>query len=483
MAWLDAATAGLYAALVLGIGWASVRRGGDARELQLGGRALPAWAVLCSMVATELSAATFIGVPQAAFAGDWSYLQFAFGALAGKLVIAAVVVPRYHARGVVTVYGWLSDRYGPHTRRAAAATFALGRIAASGARLFIAALALSVATGWPLEAAIAVCGVLAAAYTIVGGIRAVVWTDVLQAFVFVTAAGVALWVASGSDPGCWGGACEAGRTRVFHWEPLLSLTQTNLFGVALAGGFFLTLATHATDHDMVQRLLCTRSARGGSRALVGSALLNFPLTALFLALGTALACFYAQPGAPALDDSARVVPAFALEALPAGARGLLFAGLFAAAMSSLDSAICAIATTAVVDLWPHDDPAGAAHRMRRTSAVVALLLVAAALGMASYHRLLSDAGTGLSLVELALSAMTLVYGGLLAVFALGFASRTPLGDRAGLAGLATGVVLGTGLFLHPVLLGETLVAWPWWIPLAGLGAAGVAGATHWASRP
>lgn len=338
----------LYAGLVLGIGLWAARGRTAPQDLLLGRRTVPGWAVLLSMIATELSAATFIGVPVAAYAGNWSYLQLAFGSLLGKLVLARWVIPLYHRLEVVTVYGFLESSFGPQTRRAAAAAFAAGRILASGVRLFIAALAFSLVSDQSLESTIVACGVLAIGYTRIGGIRSVIWTDALQGAVFVLAACALLWSVTNVDGGItavfdWGTA--RGKTTIFQWTPLFTLSTSLGFGTALIGGFFLTLATHATDHDMVQRLLTTRSGGAGGRALVGSGLLNFPLSLMFLFVGTGIAYQYASLPAYDITATDQILPTFALHELPAGARGLVFAGLLAAAMSSLDSAICAIATT------------------------------------------------------------------------------------------------------------------------------------------
>ena len=470
----------IYAAAVLWIGIRVGRRSTTAADLQLAGRDLPAWAVLASLSATELSAATFIGVPAAAYTGDWSYLQFAFGALIGKLVVAVFVIPLFYRLEIVTGYGLLEQRFGPRTRRASAACFAAARILASGVRLFIAALAFAAVTGWSLEAAIVCLGFLAGAYTISGGLRAVVWTDTLQAALFLTSATTMLWILSGADHGGFAAIFEwaeaADRTRIFHLEPLFAVASARPLGVGIAGGFFLTLATHTTDHDMVQRLLGARSGAAGGWALAASALLNFPITALFLMLGTAIAYAHAITPPPyELADTNRVLPLFALHELPSGVRGLAFAGLFAAAMSSLDSAICAIATTWSVDIArPAVGDANSASRMRRASAVVCGLLIGSALAMAAYHRALANGAAGaaapLSLVEFALSSMTILYGGLLGVFAWAIARPVPASSRdiSGIVGLGAGAAVGLVLFLHPIALGRTSIAWPWWIPLAAL---------------
>ena len=473
----DYAVVLLYAAVLLWIGWRAGVSHPAASELTLGSRQIPTWAVLCSMSATELSAATFLGVPHAAYAGDWFYLQLALGALLGKLVVARHVIPLYHRLGVVTVYGFLAERFGREAQRIAAVCFVMGRILASGVRLFIAALAVAAVSDVDVDLAIVCCGIVAGLYTLKGGIRAVIWTDTLQGAVLLVAALATLTtLAVATDGGLgallrWAG--EGQRMRILHLDPLFSLTDGRALGVAVVGAFFLTLATHSTDHDMVQRLLTTRDGRSGGRALLASAWLNFPLTLLFLAIGTGLAHFYATPPDYDISESARVLPLFALHELPTGLRGLFFAGLFAAAMSSLDSAICAIATSCVADVLPRrPSDASTVRSIRGASAVVTALLIAAAIGMSQYHEVLVERSSttgmpiGPSLVEFALSSMTILYGGLLGIFALGMLTRSR-GSRASVPlGLATGAGLGLALFLHPVVLGRLYVAWPWWVPLA-----------------
>lgn len=469
--------------MVVWIGVAARRGHESYADLLVGSRSVPMWAVLGSMVATELSAATFLGVPDAAYSGSWSYLELAFGALLGKLLLSWRIIPLYHRIGAVSIYQLLERRFGARAQRAAAVCFVGGRLLASGVRLFIAALALAIATGARVEAAIIVCGVVAGVYTRAGGIRSVIYTDVLQAAVFLAAAGGLLYGAAdlvdGGLPAILEWGFEQEKTRIFVGPPWFSLADSRPFGTALFGGFFLTLATHGTDADMVQRLLAARDGRQGGAALFGSALLNFPITALFLVVGTGIACVHA--GGLGIGDAepGRVVPGFALTVLPAGLRGLVFAGLAAAAMSSLDSAICAIATTWCVDIAPSRSSRSEdlAPRMRRTSAIVSALLIASALSMAMYHALLAENAAGgeppLSLVEFALSAMSILYGGLLGVFGVAVVSRRAGSETSAVAGLAIGATVGLGLFLHPLILEHTWIAWTWWIPLAASLSAGV----------
>jgi SSS family transporter len=442
---------------------------------------MPGWTVLCSMVATELSAATFIGVPQAAFVGDWSYLQLAVGALLAKLVLGRFLIPFYHRRRFTTVYELFRARDGEATERAVAVTFVAGRVLASGARLFIAAQAVAVLAGLSSGFAIVVTGVVAGAYTVRGGIRAVIRTDVLQGAVFLVAiAALFAGLLSVLDLDAaallrWGLA--EGRLRVVHASPAFSLGDARALGTAIFGGFALTLATHGTDQDMVQRLLAAKDGRAGGAALLRSGWLNFPITALFLAVGTLLAYAQATDALPEIAASERLVPTIARDLLPPGLRALVFAGLFAAAMSSLDSAICALATTWVTDVSPRPGEAHDERRLRWASVVFTALLMAAAWAMSAYwNALQSSAGDAppLDLVQFALSAMSILYGGLLGVFVVAWLQ--PDVGRAGatLGGLAAGAATGVALFLQPLVFDQVVVAWPWWIPISACTSGGIA---------
>ena len=471
---IDLAVLGLYAAVLLAVGIGSARGHQTSQDLTLGGHRLPVWAVLLSMTATELSAATFIGVPQASFAGNWSYLQLAIGALLAKVWVARAVIPRYHAERLITVYGFLTGRYGSRVGRAASLSFIGGRVLASGARLFIAALAFSLVADVSINSAIIIAGALAAGYTLAGGIRSVVYTDVLQGAVFLAAAiGLLVTIAVIAPGGLWevwDWGQETSRTQIFQLSPLFSFSRSDALGTALMGSFFLTLATHSTDHDMVQRLLTTRDGASGGRALLGSAWINFPLTFLFLAIGTGIAFVYSGASPEHFAESSQIVALFAWHELPSGIRGLVFAGLFAAAMSSLDSAICAIGTTWVTDVWPRRRSAGHAvspSSLRWASAAFSGILIVSALLMATYHDHLSRTPNAPNLVEFALGTMSILYGGLLGVFGVAFLTQNRGSEASALAGLAVGTFAGMILFLHPVVMGQTHVAWTWWIPLSG----------------
>ncbi len=489
MEFLDWCVVALYGGIVLLIGsWAGRPRPGtvEADEYLLGGRTVPTGAVLFSLMATELSAATFVGVPASACQSlAWFYLQFGVGSILARLLLARAIIPLYHRRGVRTVYQFIGQRFGEGARQATAATFVLGRLLASSVRLYIAAFAATVVLGSGIELTILCCGLLAAIYAVRGGIRAVIWTDALQGVVLLLGALVAIGTVGRVMPGGFSAIFDwATQADAFRWIDLptsssgssgdlespwwieMFTTSTNLVA-ALFGGFFLTLATHSTDHDMVQRLLSARGGAEGGRALAWSGLLNIPVVILFLFLGTSLAALNATSGFVSDTEELKwVFPIFIREVMTTPWSGLVMAGLFAAAMSSLDSAICAIGATWSNDLRKRDSNEAQLprdERHRSTAFVFALLLIGGAIGFSIYEQLYAN--PKITLVEVALSAMTVVYGALLGVFATGFISRRGTSRRA-VAALVVGVSVGMTLFMQPVWLGETMVAWPWWIPIS-----------------
>ncbi|MAG55893.1 MAG: hypothetical protein CMJ83_06345 [Planctomycetes bacterium] len=462
-----------YAIVVIVIGLRAGRGRQSAEDYFLGGRKIPWWAALCSMVATELSAATFIGTPQKGFGGDWTYLQYAIGSLLARVVLATWFISLYYRLRLVTVYGLLGQRFGRTSELTSAWLFLGGRLIASGSRLFIAGLAFATVTGTSIEVAILIAGGLAMAYTLVGGIRAVIWTDTLQGAVFIVSAIVAIVVAVRLAPedagGIWSAAVDADKTTVIRE---FFGQGTSLFA-AIVGGFFLTMATHGTDQDMVQRLLTTSNSRRGGLALVLSGVANFPVVILFLFLGTAMWAYYRSwSGTYDIGETEKIFPLFVLKEVPTGLRGLIFAGLFAAAMSSMDSALNSLATTWVVNIRGRvgegqegEDAARVATTQRATLGFGALL-VAAGLGLVFYKRAVEGAGgQQLDLIDLALSSMSIFYGGLLGGFVVALLTPHRGTDLSVTIGMAAGGVLGVLLFLHPtpLMFGETYVPWVYWI--------------------
>jgi SSS family transporter len=457
----DLTVIALYLAAVAFLGfWLS---GGQksTRDYFLGGRSLPWWAAALSFVATENSAVTFIGFPAAAFTGDWQLLQLFLGIALGRVFVALVFVRVFYQEEYLTVYAYLAKRFGPKTRAAAAAVFLLGRVVASGVRLYAGCLAVHVVTEIPAWSVILVLGTLGTTFTLTGGIRAVVWTDVVLGITFTTAAVVSVFHLLGGIPGGLGEVLAqpdlAEKIRIFH--PSWALDRENSLFVGLLGGFFLTLATHGTDQDMAQRMLTCRDARGGSLSVLGNAAMILPLVTVFLAVGTLLWSFH-QLGSPGYEvplNKDHLFPLFIVHEMPSGLRGFVLAGLLAAALSSHTSVLNALASTTVGDLYRpllERCRRGSEEHFLRASrwatGVWGLVLVATAMLFL---------GSGENIIKLALKVLTYFYGGLLGVFLLGILS--PRGsDRSAFAGLLLSVPVVLALQLREYVL-QSSAAPPW----------------------
>lgn len=472
-----------YVALVLGIGW-YVSRGTQSAEGHLrANRDLPAWAVVFSILAAEVSAATYIGVPEAGFKGDWTYLQFALGALLGKWVVSTSFVRLYWRLNLPTVYGLLAQRIGARAQRVSAWSFLCGRLVASGVRLYIAAIAFSVVTGLEVWTCILVMGGISTLYTLLGGLRAVVWTDVAQGTVFFVGALTALLVGlhqiglplrQVAAEAYWNG-----KLQLFALDGNV-LASTRSLWSALLGGFLLSLAVQGTDQESVQHMLNTRSERSAGRTVLTSGLMTFPIVGAFLAVGTMLWSFQRHVGAHGYalstpEEVNKVFPNFILHELPAGVRGLVFAGLFAAAISSLGATLNAAAAAWTHDIAPRARGISLAS-VRWLTAIFGLLLAGIGLFFDWFAR-----GSTTDLVQIALGAMTILYGGILGAFLVALFTERRGNDRSVPLGMLGGIAVGALLFFQRQLFGEVRLEWPWSLALStsvafGLGLLGARGA-------
>ncbi len=447
---------------------------------------MPAWAVAISVLATATSAATFIGGPQQAYKGDLTYLSATLGSILAALLVSFLLLPHFYKHAVTTVYELLAHRFGEPARTAGTLTFMLGRLMASGARIFIAAHALAfVVTGtldpsaiaWSVVALVIV-GVL---YTVWGGIATVIWTDVVQTVVFIGAVAVAFIVllfAVNDQTGSFANTIDAiavkdtdGQSKStilsFSFDPSINYT----FWTALVGFTLFNAAAYGTDQDLAQRLLTCKSSSHAARSMITAALLGLPVTALFMVIGLLLHVY--APTSPTRFDAGEGVKPFLYfitEGVPPGVGGLLVAGVFAAGLSSLDSALNALSSTFVTDIYrkiaPNKSPR---HELRVARlAVVAwgVLLACFALGCVFVR---SGADANSTLLDFALSVMTYPYSGLLAVFlAATLTRRGNTGSAVSALLIGPAIVLSSEHILNPRLATayDITLAFPWRLTLA-----------------
>ncbi len=440
----------------------------------VGGRDIPWWALLFSIVATETSTVTFLSIPGFAYARDLTWLQIAIGFVAGRFAVRWLLLPGYFAGSFFTAYEVLGARFGGAVKPLASMLFMVTRSLADGLRLFLTAIVVQEMAGVSLASAIAIVGVTTILYTVVGGMRAVVWTDVAQFVVYIAGAAVALALLLRGFPG--GGeallrlARAEGKLRVFDLTP--SLTNPYVLWAGLFGGMFLNIGSHGADQLLVQRYFCARSESEAGKALWMSGLVVLAQFALFLLIGVALWGHYrlAPPALP-FDHPDRVFVRFIVDEMPTGVLGLVVGAIFAAAMSTLSSSLNASATAAVNDLYrPLLRPsASSAHLLAVTRAFTAFF-GSVQMGVAFLGPRLSE-----SVVSEVLAIAGFTTGIVLGVFFLGLFTR--VGRRSAILAMVLGLAVMTWVHF------ATPLAWPWYALVGSLGTLGigVAGERVWPS--
>ncbi|HVF71001.1 MAG TPA: sodium:solute symporter [Chthoniobacterales bacterium] len=495
-----------YFIVIIFIGLRMGRKEDNLEDFALGGRRIPWWAVLASIVAAETSAATFFGTPGEGFAlRNYTYLQLAIGTILARILVSYIFIKPYYDYKVYSIYEYLTVRFGVPTKNAASAIFLFTRVLASGARLYVAAIALVLAyemitgarpnptqTLWIYVSACVVIVVLTAIYTTLGGIKAVVWTDVIQASIMMGSALVALGLLYFAIPGGWneivqrhGGfglgdfidtGLDPARTGWDKWKHMFEIEYTIFAG--FIGSTFVTMATHGTDQDMVQRMLTAPDIRRSRRSLMLSGLADIPIVLTFLSIGLLLWTYYQAHPDPTLPKSPNEIFChFVLYEMPVGMRGLLIAGIFATAMGSLSTALNALATSFTRDWYQTyiNRDAGQKESLRavRSATVVFSVLMIVVASLTSYIVVIHP---NVRIIPIVLGIFGYTYGPLLGVFLCGMFTRRR-GDNMGniiamIAGfIAVAVLSGLPNQLARLVLGigdasqQPLYSQPSWLPI------------------
>ena len=433
----------------------------------LADNAIPWWAISLSIVAAETSTLTVISVPGLAYDKDFSFLQLVIGYLIGRVVVSFVLIPQYFRGELVTAYQLIERRFGQRLRSLTAGVFLVTRAAAEGVRVFAVAILVRVALGGLLTGvsdferdlvAIAIVTALTLLYTLKGGLKAAIWTDVMQQTVYVAGTIVGLVTILHLVPGGWTTVREvaghAGKFRVFDFTFDWTTKYTLWSGVI--GGTFLTTASHGTDQLIVQRLLAARSERQAQVALLSSGVVVFFQFSLFLMIGAMLYVFYrSYPPAAAFTRTDTIFPVFIVSHMPHGVSGLLIAAILAAAMSNLSAALNSLSSTSMVDFYIRLRPLTSEIRRIWLSraAMVVWALVLFGLALLARH--------GGRVIEVGLTIASIAYGGMLGVFLLGVLTR-----RASEGGAMMGMICGLALNLYLWLF--TSVAFTWYVVLGSV---------------
>jgi len=420
----------------------------------LGGRRVAWVAVLLSIVATETSALTFIGTPAFAYDHNWTYIQLIIGTILARFIIAQLFIKQYYRYRVFTVYEYLSKRFGTGSKNWCSMVFLITRILASGVRLFGASIIVSVATGLSPLTSIIIIATAAVLYTVIGGIKAVIWTDVCQAIMLFGGGLIALLFILRDIPNGWQGVInvthELSKFKLLDFS--LSYKAAYTIWAGIVGSTFLTLATHGTDQDLVQRMLTAKDYVRSKRALIISGFADIPIVILFLSIGSLLFAYYQVIPTPGLPEKADdIFPYYIVHNLPKGITGLLIASVFAAAMSSIDSALNSLSTTWINDFYrPYIKKDGSEHHYltmaKVFTALFGLFLILIALLSRDTQQVLI----------LGLKIGTFTYGALLGVFLLGF--LTTRGNDLGNA-----ISIGVSIVSILLINFYTEAAWVWYV--------------------
>lgn len=480
------------------------RRTENAKEYFLAGGQIPPWLAAISVLSATLSAATFLGGPDYGFRGDYTYLSSNVGALLAATFVARLLIPRYYAIGATTVYELLDKRFGKAAMRAAGGMFLIGRILAGGTRVYLGAIAISMIVFGSIGAvqilvASVVLVVVSFGFTFVGGLKSVVWNDLIQFVIYVGAALailVFLWLLIPASSGeIISALSQSGKLRLFDFST--DLTKPFSLLAIVTGGTLLSIGNFGLDQDTTQRLLACKDAREGSRSLYMSAIITIPIIFVFISIGELLHVFYNRPdlmqgGTSALAGSFQgqqitVFMHFILTHIPPGLRGLATVGIVAAAVATTNSAMNAMSSVLISDFYkPLRPNASDEHFVR--AGQVGMALMGGCMFVVSVLSFFWQRYANVPILEFVLAVMTFAYAGLIGVyFAAVFTKRGT--EVSVIAGLLVGFITIFALqkymidffSLPPVL--KTL-AFPWQLCIGVLAAflTCIAGKPHGAKR-
>lgn len=523
---VDGAIVVVYFVLITGIGLYMGRRETSLSDFALGGRRIPWWAVMASIIAAETSAATFLGVPAEGYSNrSFAYVQLVFGLIIGRFAVGHVFLKPYYTYRVYTVYDYLGVRFGPSTKAYVSALFLFMRTLASGTRLFIPSLVMvlayrlfvsggevqfgqqAVGTVGPYLAAIVALTIVTCVYTTVGGIKAVIWTDVIQASLMFGGAVVAiatlLFHVGGLGPvlqavpqltshegyflhGFESAAIAAWKARhhltvlgVWDYIKLILASDYTLFS-ALIGATLGNMAAFGTDQDMVQRMLTAETHQKARRSLITAAFMDLPIAAAFVFIGILLFVYYQQDPAYKPTATADVFGSYILNVMPVGIRGFVLAGIFATAMGSFSAALNALATGATNDWyirWVRGKSAAHYVRAARGFTILFALLMIVIAGVFAHAKVTNP---DVRIIPVVLGIAGFILGPMLGVFLIGMLTRRRGSDAGNMlaisAGLCATVVVGqlhitilnaaaVGLGAHPTFEQPTWipdVSFTWW---------------------
>lgn len=508
MAVLDWIIVAGFLGILVTIGYLFSRKNKNIDDYFVAGRAMPGWLVALAATGTSISAGTFVGSPELGFNTNLTYVMNLIAAIIGGSLVAAFILPKLYNAKTITIYGFIGDRFGETSKRANSVMFLVGQLFTSGSRLFIAAIAVSVILFGSIHFqfmiwSIIILGAISTIYTMLGGIKGLLYIDAFQTLLIIFTGIVAFFIiyfaldmplheiwanlttdGMVKDPGVAAGMTAEGT--LFGWsagnklvmfDPSLNpkLPYTIIGGVI--GISFFRVAQYTTDHEFVQRQLTAKDVKKAGTSLIYSQLICLPVVVLFISLGLLLFVLYrTSPEFDALGrsfftDARDVFPQFIKNHIPMGVRGLMIVGLLAAALSSFNSAINAMASSFVSDLYlPIKKERGHAiddNAEQMTSSRKMVILMGAVLTGFAIVTAIMQQSSGLNLVDFATGIMCFAYAGMIGVFLT--AIFTKRGNTASvLASLIIGALIIVPLMFQKQFFGQTYIAWCWWCPIGGI---------------
>ncbi len=408
----------------------------------LAGRDMPWWAAMLSIVATETSVLTFISIPGLAYRDNWFFLQLALGYILGRILVSMFLLPAYFKGGITSIYEVLGDKFGKKIQKTASGVFLITRILADGIRFLATAVIVQVVTGWSLPIAVLVIGAVTVVYTLMGGIRTVVWVDSFQFVLYIGGGLIAIFYILGHSDASFGAMISQlkaeGKMDIVRWGWNL-FANPWLFLSAVFGGMLLSFASHGADYMMVQRVLSVRDLNGAKKAMVGSGIFVFIQFTVFLLAGSLI---YIYLGGIEIEKD-REFSSFIVNELPVGLKGLLLAGVLSAAMSTLSSSINSLASSTTTDWLGKQSSI-------KTSRLISLGWAIVLIGIA----LVFDESDK-AIVVMGLEIASFTYGGLLGLFLL-----TKVDRDFSQSSLISGLI--ASMLIVFVLKSQGL-AWTWFI--------------------
>ena len=508
MAIIDWIIVAAFLFALIAIGYIFSRKNSSIDDYFVAGRSMPGWIVAIAATGTCISAGTFVGSPELGFNTNLTYVMNLIAAIIGGSVVAALILPKLYNAKTITIYGYIGERFGETSKRANSVMFLIGQLFTSGSRLFIAAIAVSVILFGDIRFefmiwSIVILGTISTIYTLLGGIKGLLYIDTFQTLLIIATGIIALvmifcsidlsfaeiWamltdggmvknpgVSAGiSSDGLLYGWSEGSKLKIFDTSLDPKLPYTIVGG--MIGIAFFRVAQYTTDHEFIQRQLACKDAKKAGKSLIMSQLLTLPVVLIFLCIGSLFYVMYRHNpefdsvGTTFFTDARDIFPQYIKNHIPAGLRGLMIVGLLAAALSTFNSAINAMASSFVSDIYlpmrkdsgkDIENNAEQLSSSRKIAFLMGMLLTIFAIVTAVMQQ-----SSGLNLVDFATGIMCFAYAGMIGVFLTAIFTKRG-NTKSVIASLIVGALIIIPLMFQKQFFGQTYIAWSWWCLIGGV---------------